>query len=202
MSRPRLLGAVLAGGEGRRFGGPKGDAPVGGMPMAARAVAALRPWVEEVVVVSSRPLAAASARVIPDRVSGAGPLGGLDAALIEAEALGLDGVFLLACDLPLVSSSLVGKVVACLGAAGAAAPARAPSGVEPLCAVYGLGVRPSVEALLNGPDRSLHALFREVGGRVVSAEFLGDGAQAAFLNVNTQSDRDRAEAAISQQEER
>ena len=30
MTRPRLLGAVLAGGEGRRFGGPKGDALVAG----------------------------------------------------------------------------------------------------------------------------------------------------------------------------
>ena len=202
MSRPRLLGAVLAGGEGRRFGGQKGDALVGGVTMVGRAAAALRDWVEDVVVVSSRPLAAAPARVIPDRVSGAGPLGGLDAALVEAEAMGLDGVFLLACDLPLVSPAVVGKVVSSLGAAAAAAPAREPSGVEPLCAVYAMRVRASVEARLEGPDRSLHALFREVGGRVVPAEYLGDGAQATFLNVNTPSDRDRAEAAISRQEER
>lgn len=197
MSRPRLLGAVLAGGEGRRFGGPKGDALVGGASMVVRAAGALRPWVEEVVVVSSRPLDAPPARVVPDRVAGAGPLGGLDAALAEAAASGLDGVFVLACDLPLVTAGVVDIVIDCLGDAPAAAPARGPSGVEPLCAVYRVGILPAVEAHLRGPDRSLHALFRAVGGRVVPAARLGDVAPGAFLNVNTPSDRDRAEAQLS-----
>ena len=200
MTRPRLLGAVLAGGEGRRFGGPKGDALVAGTSMAARAVQALGPWVEEVVVVSSRPLEHPPARVVPDRVSGAGPLGGLDAALAEAAAAGLDGVVLLACDLPLVSPEVVGAVVDSLGDAPAVAPAREPGGVEPLCAVYRVGVHPVVEAHLRGPDRSLHALFRDVGGVVVPEESLGDQASGAFLNVNSPSDRDRAEDELSRQE--
>lgn len=200
MKPPRLLGAVLAGGEGRRFGGPKGDALVAGTPMAARAVEAVGPWVEQVVVVSSRPLASPPARVVADRVSGAGPLGGLDAALAEASALGLDGVFLLACDLPLVSSGVVGAVVARLGEASAVAPAREPGGVEPLCAVYRVGVHPSVEARLGGPDRSLHALFRDVGGVVVPTAELGEVAHGVFLNVNTPTDRDRAEAELTRQE--
>ncbi|HKJ03262.1 MAG TPA: molybdenum cofactor guanylyltransferase [Longimicrobiales bacterium] len=200
MTRLRLLGAVLAGGEGRRYGGPKGDVLVGGTPMVVRAVDALRPWVDDVVVVASRAPASAPARVIPDRVAGAGPLGGLDAALGEASALGLDGVFLLACDLPLVTAEVVGSVIGLVGAAAAAAPARAPSGVEPLCAVYRVGVHPTVRERLSATDRSLHALFRDVGGTVVPAERLG-GAGAVFLNVNTPSDRHRAEAGPSHPEE-
>jgi molybdopterin-guanine dinucleotide biosynthesis protein A len=202
MMRTRLLGAVLAGGEGRRFGGPKGEAVVGGTSMTARAAGALRPWVEEVVVVSSRPVEAPPARVVPDRVPGAGPLGGLDAALAEATALGLDGVFLLACDLPLVTSEVVGAVISSLGDAPAAAPAREPTGVEPLCAVYRVGVHASVEARLRGPDRSLHALFRKVDGVVVPASRLDDRGGRVFLNVNTPSDRDRAEAETARPEAR
>jgi len=170
--------------------------------MVARTADAVRPWVDEVVVVSSRPVESAPARVIPDRVSGAGPLGGLDAALAEAVRLDLGGVVLVACDLPLVTSAVVGALVSQLGDADAVAPARAPSGVEPLCAVYRVGVRSAVEARLQGPDRSLHALFRDVGGRVAPVESFGDQAGRAFLNVNTPSDVDRAEAALSRKEDR
>jgi len=196
----RLLGAVLAGGEGRRFGGPKGDAVVAGRPMAARAAAVLRPWVEEVVVVSSKPVDVAPCRVIPDRVVQAGPLGGLDAALAEARRTGREGVFLLACDLPLVTGDVVEAVIASLGSAQAAAPMRGPSGVEPLCAVYRVGVHPAVEVRLAGTDRSLHGLFRAVEGVVVPGRALGDHGERAFLNVNTPTDRDRAEAELSRQE--
>jgi len=197
----RLLGAVLAGGEGRRFGGPKAEALVGGTSMVARAADALRPWVEEVVVVSSRPVQSPPARVIADRVQGAGPLGGLDAALAEADALGLDGVLLVACDLPLISADVVGCIVAALGEAPAAAPAREPAGVEPLCAVYRRAVHPIVQARLGDADRSLHALFRAVGGVVVPASGLGVDVGSSFLNVNTPADRDRAEATLARQED-
>jgi molybdopterin-guanine dinucleotide biosynthesis protein A len=168
--------------------------------MIVRAAEALRPWVEELVVVSSLPVAHPPARVIPDRVADAGPLGGLDASLAEAERLGLDGVFLLACDLPLMSVELVGMVVAAAGDAPAVAPARTPDGVEPLCAVYLGAVRPAVDAHLGGPDRSLHALFRAVGGEAISAERLGVDVERALFNVNTPSDRDRAEGQLSPEE--
>lgn len=70
---PRLLGAVLAGGEGRRFGGPKAEASVGGVPMVERAVSAVKSVVGDVVVVSARTLRTTSAPVVADRIPGAGP---------------------------------------------------------------------------------------------------------------------------------
>ena len=199
MSGLRLLGAVLAGGAGRRFGGPKAEAPVAGVSMVRRAAAALRPWVEEVIVVSSRPLDDPPGRVVPDRVAAKGPLGGLDAALAEACRLGLDGVFLLACDLPLVRPEVVGRVVAALGSASSAAPRRPPDGVEPLCAVYRVGVAGQVEARLDQEDLAMHRLFREAGGVAVDLDDLGPESAQTFLNVNTPSDRDRAEAELSEE---
>lgn len=191
---PRLLGAVLAGGEGRRFGGPKAEAPVGGVPMVARAVGALRAVVEDVVVVSARPLAAPPAPVVPDRVAGAGPLGGLDAALRIALERGYEGVLLVACDLPLLGPALLGRVAASLGPHPAVAPARPTGGIEPLCAAYRVGVLEAVERRLGEEDRSLHALFREVGGRVLPP---GPPGGPDLLNVNTPDDRARAEAALA-----
>ena len=193
---PSLLGPVLAGGEGRRFGGPKAEARVGGISLVERAVSALRGVVADVVVVSARPLSAPSAPVIRDRVEGAGPLGGLDAALRHARAEGHDGVLLVACDLPLLTGDLLRHVADNLRSNMAVAPERRTGGVEPLCAAYRVEVLDAVERRLGEEDRSLHALFREVGGHVMAAHRLGAGP-AAFLNVNTPDDRARAEEALA-----
>ncbi|MHB1194019.1 MAG: molybdenum cofactor guanylyltransferase [Longimicrobiales bacterium] len=194
-SVPRLLGAVLAGGEGRRFGGPKAEARLGGMSLAERAVALLRQVVEDVVVVSARPMSSSPAPVVPDRVLGAGPLGGLDAALRHAREGGYEGVLLLACDLPLLTSSFLERVASGLGSHPAAAPARRGGGVEPLCAAYRVEVLGAVQRRLELEDRSLHALFRDVGGHVLPGAAEGGGDP--FLNVNTVDELGRAEAALS-----
>lgn len=196
MGGPRLLGAVLAGGEGRRFGGPKAEADVGGVALVDRAVATLREVVEEVVVVSARPLSAPPAPVVCDRVPGMGPLGGLDAALRAAAERGFDGVLLVACDLPLLTPGLLRRVAGALGDHPAVAPQRDAGGVEPLCAVYRVSVLSAVEARLGEEDRSLHSLFRAVGGHVLPSWRLG-APGVAFLNVNTPGDRLRAEEALS-----
>ena len=190
----RLLGAVLAGGESTRFGSDKAAAHVGGEPMVRRVADALREVAADVVIVSSRAVPGVSdLAVIPDRVEGRGPLGGLHAALCEAGERGLDGVLLVGCDLPLVSPELLALVAEAAREAPAAAPSRV-GGVEPVCAAYRLEVLPAVERRLDAADRSLHGLFSEVGGVVLE---LGDGvATDALLNVNTRGDRDRAEAVL------
>ncbi len=194
MTVRRLLGAVLAGGRSRRYGRPKHAEAVGGVPMVERAIGLLEGVTERVVVVSSRPVDGVhEARVIPDRIVEKGPLGGLHAALHHAAEDELDGVFLLACDLPLVDAEVV-RSLSAVSDAAAVAPARGEGRIEPLCAVYSLAVLRVVERRMRTDDLSLHALFREVDGLVV--EF-GPGA---FLNVNTPADRDRAESALKERE--
>jgi len=192
---PRLLGAVLAGGEGRRFGAPKADATVGGVSLVRRAVDVLAGVVGDVVVVSSRPVADAPVEVLPDAVPGAGPLAGLASALEAARARGFDGVLLLACDLPLVEAETLTSVRDALGGRAAAAPRRAGGGVEPLCAAWSVAALGAAFARLDSPDRSLHALFRDVEGVALERPVLS-GDDEVFLNVNTPGDRDRAEAAL------
>jgi molybdopterin-guanine dinucleotide biosynthesis protein A len=196
----RLLGAVLAGGEGRRFGAPKADATVGGVSLVRRAVQALAEVVDTVVVVSSRPVADAPVEVIEDAVPGAGPLAGLASALDAAASRGLDGVLLLACDLPLVDGATLAAVRDALGERAAVAPRRGGAGVEPLCAAWSVAARDAASARLAGDDRSLHALFRDVEGAVLDRGTLGEGE--VFLNVNTPGDRDRAEAALEARDAR
>lgn len=197
MSAVRLLGAVLAGGEGRRFGGPKADEPVGGVSMVRRAVVSLSEVVDQVVVVSSRAVADAPVEILPDATPGTGPLGGLQTALDTAEERGLDGAFLLACDLPLVDVALLGRLLGALGEDDiAVAPQRLGGGIEPLCAIYRVDARAAVLERLRSDDRSLHALFRDLGGVALGPAELDARAGEAFLNVNTPADLARAEAAL------
>jgi molybdopterin-guanine dinucleotide biosynthesis protein A len=166
--------------------------------MVRRAVDALAAETSRVVVVSSKPVpeaGPAAMSVIPDVTPGKGPLGGLEAALREAAARGLDGVLLLACDLPAVTPALLAKVAEGLENASAVAPSREGGGIEPLCAAYRVETLAAVERRLSSEDLSLHALFRDVGGRASPAEELGESA-AQLLNVNTPEDLPRAEALL------
>ena len=192
----RLLGAVLAGGRSRRHGRDKALALAAGVPMLHRAIHTLHAGMDAAVAISCTPADARDGRrVLPDARPGHGPLGGLHTALLEAVARELHGVLLLACDLPLVSGSVLGAIVAqaetSLEPWAAAAPSR-PGGVEPLCAVYGCAALPVVEERLDGPDLSMHSLFRALDGRELSLASLGLDRDETFLNVNTPEDLVRA----------
>jgi molybdenum cofactor guanylyltransferase len=188
----RRLGAVLAGGASRRLGRDKALERVGRGRMVDRAVGALRPRCAEVVVVSSRPETPTGLwRVVPDRRTSAGPLGGIEAALLEAEALEADAVFVLACDLPLVGVEVVDSVLDALEDAPAAAASRhGDPPFEPLCAVYRTACRATATQLLDAGERSARALFEALGGRAVQVP------GHLLLNVNTEAElalaRDRS----------
>ena len=100
----RCMGAVLAGGASTRMGADKAFIEIGGMPMVARAAAALSvAGVAATVVVGGdgARLSDLGLWAVPDRYPGQGPLGGLITAL---DALGspsgdgMDAVVTLPCD--------------------------------------------------------------------------------------------------------
>lgn len=192
---PPVLGAVLAGGEGRRFGRPKAGATLAGVPMVRRAVDILRSVASEVVVSSSVPVPDVDVPVVPDRIPGVGPLAGLEAALREASTRGFEAVLVLACDLPLVEPALLKRLVARSIGQSAVAPTRAGGGVEPLCAVYRTEVLKAVARRLGGPDRSLHGLFRDVGGLAIPWDEL-EADPGMLMNVNTPADGRHAAAVL------
>src|SRR5947209_2761255 len=103
-----LSAAILAGGQARRFGGrDKGALLVDGRPIRERQLAELAPIAGDILIVgSSGPVRQGSeadgrpVRVVADRVSGCGPLGGLHTALLESA---FETVIVVACDMPYLS---------------------------------------------------------------------------------------------------
>jgi molybdopterin-guanine dinucleotide biosynthesis protein A len=177
------LGVVLVGGTSRRMGRDKASINFNGSTLLIRASTVLSE-VFTSVVISGGDTAPSGIRIIPDLVSGLGPLGGLDTAY--RTAAGRD-VFLLAVDMPFVDEQTVRDIVEVpTGAMSVRVPVAAGRR-QPLCAVYGSGLGPVVRDRIEGKDRSMESLFDAVDVNEITG--LSD---ELFTNVNTQADLEAA----------
>lgn len=204
----QLLGAVLAGGESRRYGRPKALALMGGRPMARWALDALGPHFSMRGMVGSDPFVAQAFGVPsrPDVLPGLGPMGGLITALEWAREMRLRGAFLLGCDMPLVDAALVGRILDFRGGRkGALVPASSgPLGMEPLCAAYSLDCLGPARELARSGHRSMKGLLDSFDFDLIPMEDLGDPEEAsvAFTNVNTIEEGMKVEAVLEERRER
>lgn len=100
-----ILGAIIAGGQSRRFGSDKALAMMGGLPLIEHVALALRPWVDDLVVCGRNH---SGLTALPDRPAlGLGPLGGIAAALRHAVDHGFETVITLPCDTPAIAADLL-----------------------------------------------------------------------------------------------
>ena len=94
----KTLGAIFAGGAGRRFGSDKARALLGGRALLDHVADRLRPQCDTLVVVG-RPWP--GLLQVEDRPApGQGPLGALAGALAHAQEAGFTQVLTSGCDLP------------------------------------------------------------------------------------------------------
>jgi molybdopterin-guanine dinucleotide biosynthesis protein A len=84
-----VAAAIIAGGKAQRLGGqPKGLITIGGRRIVDRQLEALRAVFDRVFLVANDPAPWSDlpVAIVPDRVPGAGPLAGLDAALAAVDS--------------------------------------------------------------------------------------------------------------------
>lgn len=110
----RILGAIIAGGQARRFGSDKGAALIGGSALIDHVFEGLEPQVTRVAIVGRE---WSNLFALADRPSaGLGPLAGLNAALHHAAESGFDGVLTAGCDTlpipPQLAEALAGNASA------------------------------------------------------------------------------------------
>ena len=177
--------AILAGGRASRFGGrDKSALVVEGRPILDRQLAALAQVADDVMlVVGEEPGPRADVRVIRDRVTASGPLGGLDAALTAARH---DTLVLLACDMPFVTARLLGHLLALTTGVDAVVP-RTERGYHPLCAAYTRACQPAIAVRLDRGQFRMVDFLADVRVRVVCGDelaALGDHHRL-LANINT-----------------
>ncbi len=196
-----MFGYVLAGGASSRFGRDKALVEVGGRAMLARMCELLEPLVERVAVVG-RPqrYAHLGLRVVVDRWPGAGPLGGIATALVDAalEDAGCAWCVIVGCDLPFLRRDWLDYLVAraARSEADTVMPVS-PGGAEPLCAVYRTsGASVLAQQLDRGVRKITDALAEahiETIGPGEWKKFDPDGR--LFKNMNTPQDYEEVRAA-------
>ena len=188
---PHVTAAVLAGGRATRLGGAvKTLLPLSGpedTPLS-RLLAMARGRFPRCLVIAPdpAPFAAHDVTVVPDRVPGLGPLGGIEAALAAA---GTPRVIVLGGDMPSVSGDLVDWMVARARSDRPLVPRRAGR-PEPLHAIYPVSILPALRAALRENVRKIGDLFVRIPVDFVDEVLYGaiEGADRSFDNINTPDD--------------
>ncbi len=179
--------AILAGGQGRRFGGTdKSRLVVLGQTILERQIRELTALTADVLIVGGEGPVPAPARRVADRIAGCGPLGGIHTALIESAG---DGTIVIACDMPYISAPFVDHLLMLTRAADAVVP-RTSRGLHPLCAAYTKAcVAPAAARLAAGRVKLVDWLADVRVREVAAAEIGAFGDPDRLLaNVNTPED--------------
>lgn len=178
-----VLGALLAGGQSRRFGSDKARADWQGRPLLHWAAAAL-PGAERLILAPPGKYTAELPGwpVRPDGRPGCGPLGGLETALAYGAERDLAWVALAGVDQPALTPDYWGALLARRGETGVrCVKALAPDGEpQPLGALYHVSLLGRVRGLLDSGQTRL----RLAAAPEETALVPGLPARC-FANVNT-----------------
>jgi molybdopterin-guanine dinucleotide biosynthesis protein A len=165
-----LLGAILAGGQARRFGSDKAHALYQGVRLINRVAAALTAQCAGLVVCGREEPGFVC---IPDwPEAGLGPLGGLAAALRHAGERGFAQVLAAGVDVPDLPFDLAGTLAG-----------QGPAIVEsqPVVGLWPVSLGPDLEGFLARGGRSLYRFADHVGARRVELP-------SPLMNVNFPED--------------
>jgi len=166
----KILGAILAGGQARRFGSDKAQALYEGARLIDRVAAALAVQSGAVVVCGREEPGFTCIPDWPD--AGLGPLGGLAAALRHAEMSRFAHVLSAGVDVP----DLPHDLAATLAGEGAAIVES-----QPVVGLWPVAVFPALEAFLHGGGRSLYRFADAINARRIELP-------TPLMNVNRPED--------------
>ncbi len=185
----KMTGIVLAGGKNSRMGVEKAFLKVCGQRIIDRVYASLKPITPHIIIVTNRPLLYQQfpARIVTDLIPHQGPLGGILTGLFYTTSF---PALVLACDLPFVTTKFLEFLISYWDERLDALIPKTPDGHQPLCAIYGKGAMPVLEAQLKRGDLRLYQALRRLKKQYLLPETIAqiDPGGRTFFNLNTPSD--------------
>jgi molybdopterin-guanine dinucleotide biosynthesis protein A len=184
-----MIGAVLAGGRGRRFGGDKLLFRINGKPLLLYTIERLEKAerIDEIVLVASREntekLRSFGYEVVVDDLM-VGPMGGIYTALSLGDA------FVVAGDMPLLIPDFIDLIAERFEETKkpACVPRWGNGYLEPLHATYSSSFRDFLWERIKSGNYAINQAIRESDACYIEIEKLPEGWRESFFNVNTRED--------------
>ncbi|MCC6346009.1 MAG: molybdenum cofactor guanylyltransferase [Nitrospirales bacterium] len=192
-----IAGAVLAGGENRRFPVLKGFIEIEGVPLIRRNVDLLKGLFREVLISTNMPehYFFLGVPMVGDVLPSRGPMSGIYSCLLNA---GGDAILVSACDMPFLRGDVVALL--CEEHRRASASGRVDVTVpvydgkpQPLLGVYAKTALPFLEEGIMNGRTSMKRFFGEASTHFVGESALRtlDPGGRSFININTPEDFQR-----------
>ena len=154
-----LTGIILAGGKSSRMGREKGMVPFRGKPLIRYSLEVLEPLCDHLLISANDPgYEVFGYPVLPDHVTGAGPLAGLCAALEKSTTR---GNLVLPCDMPFVTEEFLEYLLCCVRDQKAVIPVHPDGRAEPLCGYYSREILPFLKKNLEEKNYKLIRVLQE-----------------------------------------
>ena len=187
----QTIGVVLAGGEGRRFGMPKGAVVIGGSTLADRAARALKPLCGSVLVsITKGGVNPAPAHAtVEDESRRLGPLSGISAAFA---CTGQADLLVLACDYPAVGTSFLRSLLVAGERGGDLVfPVDATGRYHPLVGLWRRPAEAVVREALSAGNYKVQSILPDLEVRRLPAQvFPNFELRRVLSNVNWPEDLD------------
>jgi molybdopterin-guanine dinucleotide biosynthesis protein A len=179
---------ILAGGQSSRMGQDKANLVLGEQTLLQAVASTLRPLFAEVLLSVREPRAEIGLRQICDSFEHQGPLGGLLAGL---EAASTSWVFLVACDMPFMSSAVI-EYLAMLRPGHQAIVPLVHDHPQPMAALYEKASLLQIRRVLQDPaaKHSLRSVLAQLNVHYVAeVELLtADPQLRSFFDLDTPQD--------------
>ncbi|WP_179884777.1 molybdenum cofactor guanylyltransferase [Bacillus sp. AFS015802] len=188
----KLAGVIVAGGQSRRFGSDKAFSLYKGKPFFQHSMKAVASLADEVMIVTSAALfprfnAIPNVQVVEDlkEFKDCGPLGGIYTAMSECRA---EWYAVLPVDVPLVTRSLVERLVSQIDERYDAIVPIIGGKLQPLLAVYRYSLKERIYDQLVSEDYKMGTILKGVSVLYLTEEEIVE--REAFHNINTKQDYD------------
>ncbi len=180
-----ITGVILAGGKNRRFGSEKALAKINGKRLIDRIITAMSDVFEENIIITNNEdmYKEFNLKTYPDILEGKGPLMGVYTALHHSSK----DIFVTACDMPFVSTSVIRKIIDSLEGYDAVIPKHSGK-LHFLHAAYSLRCFDVFKKKLAGGFLRLKDIVKELNCNIVEEFKFEDDHLSPFFNMNTPDD--------------
>lgn len=184
LDKKNITGIILAGGKSTRMGADKGFVLWKGKPFVQHSIIALKPLVSRLIIVSDHiGYDRLSYKRVTDSFPEAGPLSGLYSGLKASET---ELNLVLSCDVPLITSGILEKLVAGYDKGKAAVVCSADDRIMPLVALYHKNCYQICKVLLDSGERRMMRLLDKLPN--TTYVLLDDSEAKNVRNINSPKD--------------